>query len=211
MLHSVKALDLVKRQHPLFFSAQTVLPWQRQLDWSSVGESILATPDKLFLHMLRHPGWAVPSISQGLRWSWLVRSSLYATRVLLLAPLEDWSGMKLQWDHIAASAPSSLIPPVCSPWCVWCLIGISERQSSLRRGVRGLTTDTEVPWGAWPSDSHLGRQLRNICCCSGWPGLDLILSLFYPYTTQRDEKYFCLFMLLNFYITWSCKIKHCNS
>lgn len=210
MGHSVKALDLVKRQHPLFFSAQTVLPRQRQLDWSSVGESILATPDKLFLHMLRHPGWAVPSISQGLRWSWLVHSSLYATRFLLLAPLEDWSGTKLHRDHIAASAPSSLIPPVCSPCCVWCLIGISERQSSLRRGVRGLTTDTDTlrclafwfsPWKA--AEEHL------LLFWLAWLGFDSLFVL--PRTTQRDEKYFCLFMLLNFYITWSCKIKHCNS
>lgn len=28
-------------------------------------------------------------------------------------------------------------------------------------------------WGGWSSGSHLGRQLRNFCHCSGWPDLFL--------------------------------------
>jgi len=42
------------------------------------------------------------------------------------------------------------VPPVCSSGC---------------------THWYTYTWDEWSSDSLLGRQLRNISCCSGWPGL----------------------------------------
>jgi len=58
--------------------------------------------------------------------------------------------------------------------------------------------------GGWASGSHLGRQLKNICHCSGWPGLFPSLLQrcehchFGPYPPRlfcisSNEKYFFLF------------------
>lgn len=66
---------------------------------------------------------------------------------------------------------------LCIPHAVWPGMWVLQRRKGELRmlvsleGCERIPHNSTQPWCGWPSASCHGRQLRNVCYCSGWPGL----------------------------------------